>query len=60
MPTPHRPEPLRLSDRERPSATKLTGPALVPDDLVAPLLDLARSLRERPGGPPTVPGERTG
>ena len=47
MPTPHPHEPLGLSERERPSATKRTGPVLTPKDLAPHLRELARSLRER-------------
>ncbi|MGW8438404.1 hypothetical protein ACWGSK_15340 [Nocardiopsis sp. NPDC055551] len=45
MPSPHPHEPLGLSERERPSATKLSGPLLTPQNLVPHLRDLARTLR---------------
>ncbi|WP_087097460.1 hypothetical protein [Nocardiopsis sp. JB363] len=47
MPIPHPHEPLGLSERERPSATKLSGPPPTPQDLVPHLRDLARALREQ-------------
>lgn len=48
MSTPYPHEPLGSSERERPSATKGTGPVLRPKDLTPHLRELAHSLRERP------------
>ena len=55
MATPHRHDRLSRSERERPSASKRTGPALTPEDLVPHLLGLARSLRESDGRTPPAP-----
>jgi hypothetical protein len=61
MATSHRHDRLSSSERDRPSASKRTGPALTPRDLVPHLLGLARSLREGDGGSPPgpVPHERS-
>ncbi len=60
MATPHRHDPLSRSQRERPSASKRTGPALTPEDLVPHLLALARSLREGDGTAPPAPSPHSG
>lgn len=55
MATPHPHDQLSRSERERPSASKRTGPALTPGDLVPHLLGLARSLRRDDGRTPPGP-----